>query len=78
MTKQEANELACGLARMQIESGLCDELWPAPLSEDPEHGYEEEDRQLIISALDTLCEDLRKVEEGKAAVLTFPKEVQCN
>lgn len=75
MTKQEANELACGLARAQIESGLCGELWPAPLSEDPTHGYEEEDRQLIISALETMCEDFQKVEEGKAARMTFPREV---
>lgn len=75
MTNQEANELACGLAKMQIESGLCDELWPAPLSEDPEYGYAEEDRERIINALEALAGELQKVEEGKAARMTFPKEV---
>ena len=75
MTKQEANELACGLARMQIESGMADDLWPAPLSEDPECGYPEEDRKLIVNALETLCGSLQEVEEGKAPTATFPKEV---
>lgn len=74
MTKQEANQLACGLAKMQIESGMCDDLWPSPLSEDPEHGYDEEDRKLIVEALETLCESLGEVEEGKTATVKFPKE----
>jgi len=71
MTKREARELACGLAKMQIESGLCDDTWPTPLSEDPEHGYAAEDRQHIIGALEELCASLQQVEEGNAGEVNF-------
>jgi len=73
MTEQEAKELAYGLAKMQLESGMADDTWPASLEEDPEYGYTQKDRQLIIDSLDAVCEELRALEEGTSVIV--PKEV---
>lgn len=69
MTEQEARELAYGLAKMQIEGGLVDDTWPASLEEDPEHGYSEKDRELIVNSLHVVCEELQALEEGQATVV---------
>lgn len=73
MNAQEAKELAYGLAKLQIEGGLVDATWPAPIEEDPEHGYSKEDRELIVRSLDIVCEELQALEEGRSTIV--PKEV---
>jgi len=75
MNAQEAKELAYGLAKLQIEGGLSDDTWPVPIEEDPEYGYSKEDRELIISSLDIVCEELQALEEGTAVIA--PKE-ECS
>jgi hypothetical protein len=77
VTQKQANTMACGMAKMIIETALRDdpELRMVSLEEDEEYGYSEEDRKRASGALDALCKDLLDVEEGRATALTFPKEV---